>query len=102
MDEADAGPALGLKKHTEYRTSSRQIDVGDAIVLFTDGVTEAMNPAHAEYGEDRLQKTIRAALERGESDLPRSILDDLHVFMDTEPAHDDICVVSVEAVEISK
>jgi len=53
------GMILGvLKTTTPYEEDTVQLRDGDVLVLFTDGVSEAMNKQSEEYGEDRLQATV--------------------------------------------
>jgi sigma-B regulation protein RsbU (phosphoserine phosphatase) len=48
------GPALGLIPNTCYQTSHLKLSSGDILLLFTDGVTEAMNEKQEQFGEERL------------------------------------------------
>jgi sigma-B regulation protein RsbU (phosphoserine phosphatase) len=50
----EGGPVLGLLGGSAYREGGIRLDPGDRIVLCTDGVTEATNPAGEEFGERRL------------------------------------------------
>jgi serine phosphatase RsbU (regulator of sigma subunit) len=51
----DGGPVLGILKTISYRAGRIQMQPGDAIVLFSDGITEAPNLRDEEFGEDRLE-----------------------------------------------
>ncbi len=48
------GLALGMFCGSEYRHRQLRLDCGDFLLLYTDGLTEARNPADEEYGTDRL------------------------------------------------
>ena len=68
-----------------------------SLLLYTDGVTEAMNVGREEFGNDRLMATVASAHRDGELEhLPRYILESLETFMDIAPAMDDICLVSID------
>ena len=54
------GIALGLVPDLEYREGSLTLTPGDTIVLYTDGVTEAMNGESEEFGNDRLRAIFTA------------------------------------------
>ena len=51
------GPVLGVIADAEYEQSRVRLTSGDRLVLFTDGLTEARNPADEEFGETRLIET---------------------------------------------
>src|SRR5918998_1463008 len=50
---------LGMFPKTRYHEYHMLLDPGDILVLYTDGVTEAMNPAGDEFGRDRLVEAVR-------------------------------------------
>ena len=78
---------------TEYGQSEIEMHKGDRLFLYTDGVTEAQNPAHELYGEDRLAKMLNdTALQQGEEVLG-SILKDIDKFASGEPQFDDITMM---------
>ncbi len=52
-------PALGASTGVVYQNYSRRLDTGDLLALYTDGVTEAMNPDHGMFGEDGLLEHLR-------------------------------------------
>jgi sigma-B regulation protein RsbU (phosphoserine phosphatase) len=52
---------LGLFPETEFQEAAIDLRPGDLLVAFTDGVTDALNPAGEEFGEERLKEVLRAA-----------------------------------------
>ena len=58
MVESDANLVLGAVKGMAYRQGRMTLGQGDTLVLYTDGVTEAENSRHAQYGEQRLEQTL--------------------------------------------
>jgi serine phosphatase RsbU (regulator of sigma subunit) len=52
------GPVLGIVPFAPYREESIQLDHGDMLVLYSDGVTEANNVAYDEYGEERFTEVL--------------------------------------------
>jgi sigma-B regulation protein RsbU (phosphoserine phosphatase) len=54
----DGGAVLGVFAGRNYETGSAQLSAGDRVILFTDGVTEACNPAGEEFGEARLLRLL--------------------------------------------
>ena len=55
----EGGPVLGVFDGRTYELGSAQLAPGDRVILFTDGVTEACNPAGEEFGEARLLRLLR-------------------------------------------
>jgi len=56
------GLPLGMFKDTRYHEYYLSLEPGDLLVLYTDGVTEALNPAGEEFGRDRLAEAVKSAL----------------------------------------
>lgn len=51
--------AAGIMPGNSYSSEKLTLEIGDSLILYTDGVTEAMNSQHQLYGEDRLEKCIK-------------------------------------------
>src|SRR6267378_4963833 len=72
--EKRGGVPLGMFRDTRYYEYYATIESGQMLVLYTDGVTEAMNPAGEEYGLDRLVDAAR----RGRHLSARELIDFIH------------------------
>ena len=83
------GPPLALFSEPSYEEGRVELSPADLLVLYTDGITEASNPADDEYGAERLEKICtrhrRAPLEQ----LASEIRHDLDDFAEGEPYADD-------------
>lgn len=90
------GMFLGCMKDIEYGKSEIQLCRGDRLLLYTDGVTEALNPDKQMYGTDRLS----ALLDQSDKDSPeevlRKVIGDVNEFASGEPQFDDITVLMLE------
>ncbi len=64
----DAGIALGMFEDADIRDGTLMLDPGHGIVLYTDGVTEAVSPENEFFGEERLMEIFRQS--RSASDTP--------------------------------
>lgn len=71
----------------------------EAIILYTDGITEAMNRNQDEFGEERLLNSSLAFRESGVVELRNGILSSLNQFLDGSTAHDDITMVLIKHSE---
>jgi serine phosphatase RsbU (regulator of sigma subunit) len=95
------GMAIGLDKGERFEravtTASLTLEKGDCILLYTDGVTEAMNTDHAEYGEERMMQAVQAA-PLNAADIVSAALADVRKFAGKAHQHDDITLVALQAV----
>jgi serine phosphatase RsbU (regulator of sigma subunit) len=90
-----SGPPLGCSAAIRYAPCTVELRVGDALVMFTDGISEAMNPHRSLYGNQRLLQAVQVA--PGELDqLCQSLLDDMWRFTQEHPQSDDICLVGLQ------
>ena len=90
--ETFAGLPLGVLDTQEYESTELPFPPGSSIVIFSDGITEAMNPRNELYGSHRLWSILADAPETIE-DLGTRILDDVKHFVGTRPQSDDMCLV---------
>jgi serine phosphatase RsbU (regulator of sigma subunit) len=92
---ADGGPPLGVMARFTYKTYHHQLGSGDALILYSDGATEARAPNDAEYGEDRFLQTLAGFRGQGAADVLAGLWSSVAEFMSTAPACDDITIVVV-------
>jgi phosphoserine phosphatase RsbU/P len=92
------GPVVGLFGPAQYREGSIQLERGDTMVLFTDGVSEAMTGADEEFDEPRLIESVRAGASLNANDLIDHIMRDCDHFVAGAPQHDDMTLVVVRVV----
>lgn len=78
---------------TKYRQNELKLEPGDRLFLYTDGVTEAHDPANAQYGEERLNKVLESTRQCPGNQVLESILEDIKVFSGDAPQFDDITMV---------
>ncbi|MCA9257213.1 MAG: serine/threonine-protein phosphatase, partial [Phycisphaerales bacterium] len=57
LDGAQSLP-LGIMAETEYQEAEITFLPGDQVIFYTDGITEAMNPVHEQFGVERLDKAL--------------------------------------------
>ncbi|MEX1139736.1 MAG: GAF domain-containing SpoIIE family protein phosphatase [Bacteroidota bacterium] len=87
------GLPLGMFDHAEYTSEIISLDPDDILVMYSDGVTEAMDKKYEEYGEDRFQNCIlkNAGLDAGK--LKSQIIEDIQGFVGAEPQSDDLTLL---------
>jgi phosphoserine phosphatase RsbU/P len=87
---------VGAMESVIYKTNSLQLQPNDTILMYTDGVTEAMTQAGQLYSEERLKSRIDAS--RGESvqETIKSIMAGVHSFTEGAPQSDDITLLMIQ------
>lgn len=83
------GPALGLLAEATHQIAITQVQAGDCLLFYTDGVTETMNPGRQEYGEQRLQDALVHHRVNGANTIIDRITDDLNTFRAATLLQDD-------------
>ncbi len=95
--EAD-GIALGVLDQIELEEKEIALDEGDVILLYTDGVTESINPSNEEFGEERLVQLIKDHHDLPVNDLMKKIETVVMAFTEDEPQFDDFTMMVVKIV----
>jgi len=96
------GPALGLFERSSYPTCHCPTRERDMILLYTDGIFEANNQAHEEYGQERLLATVRQHASLPADQLFDQVLSDVKRFSGTEEFEDDVCLLGVEVLRTER
>ncbi len=91
------GIILGMMKDVVFETATVTIKPGDRIVMFTDGITEAMNEKEEEFGEERLKKLIQKWPNVSSQELMDKIISEVKEFSKGTPQDDDITMVILKA-----
>jgi serine phosphatase RsbU (regulator of sigma subunit) len=86
------GTVLGLFEELECDFDETQLQLGDTLVLYTDGVTESYDTHGEEFGDDRLIDTLRRNLALPTNRLLASVVDEVRAFSPHEQ-HDDITLI---------
>ncbi|MDE3048259.1 MAG: SpoIIE family protein phosphatase, partial [Verrucomicrobiota bacterium] len=69
---------------------------GDFLVLYTDGIVEAHNPAHQLYGKQRLHERLMIKQKASAQQIADQILEDVQLFTQGAPQHDDITLIVIK------
>ncbi len=84
------GIPLGIFEDASYRVETTRLGAGDYLVIFTDGVVEAINSKGDEYGEAELTRLVDRRVAAAPSELLRGLLEELNAFVGNTPQHDDM------------
>jgi sigma-B regulation protein RsbU (phosphoserine phosphatase) len=87
------GMALGVFDDVSWKRGMIQLAPGDALVLYTDGVTEAFNQEASLFDEERLQTSVRRSFGRPAREILDAVMTDVHLFADGALQSDDIALI---------
>jgi hypothetical protein len=91
LERLDAGGLpIGISADAPYQSGSVVLAPGDWLVIFTDGVVEAVNTRDEEYGEQRLLAVVANAANTTPAAMMQRIFTALDVFVGNTPQHDDV------------
>jgi serine phosphatase RsbU (regulator of sigma subunit)/pSer/pThr/pTyr-binding forkhead associated (FHA) protein len=92
----EGGPVLGILPDGQFNLGSGNLESGDILVLYSDGVTEAENPLEEEFGEARLIASVRKHAEKSSHEIIESVEEDIEKFSAGRPQMDDITLIVVK------
>ncbi|MDH4222266.1 MAG: SpoIIE family protein phosphatase [candidate division Zixibacteria bacterium] len=90
------GTILGIFGDTLYEEGTVQLKPGDLLILYTDGITEAMNEKEELYKEERVIKMLQTNKDISAEKLSRKIVEDVLSFQGNLPQGDDITLVLIK------
>lgn len=90
------GLILGIFEDSEYTQQSVQLNTGDLLLLFSDGISEAMNSDLEMYGTNRLQELVQNNHTKSTSEIGSLILDDIREHVDGNTQSDDITLMLIK------
>jgi sigma-B regulation protein RsbU (phosphoserine phosphatase) len=91
-----SGMVAGMMAGRSYTNESLELTRGDLLVLNTDGVTEAENPAEEQYGDDRLLAFVTASAGRTAERTVSALLKEVRGFASGAAQTDDITILAVK------
>jgi len=92
------GIALGVQQHITLEERKIQLDRGDLLILYTDGVTETIDRHEQEFGEDRLIASAQKYTTLPAAEIITRIKDDVIRFGDGQPQFDDITLLVLKVL----
>lgn len=89
------GPMVGPINGATYDQASLQLAPGGLLVVFSDGVTEAMSPAGQQYGEQRLARVLASAGTYRSDQVTEAVVDDVIAWEAGSARSDDVTVLAL-------
>lgn len=93
------GAVLGVFPDWQYENSNVRLTPGDALLLFTDGITEAASSDDEEFGEERLLSAVEARDGLSASELQLRVLSDVKAFCNSQ-FRDDVTLIVISALKV--
>jgi serine phosphatase RsbU (regulator of sigma subunit) len=84
------GLPFGIMPEAAYQAATVTLVPGDWLIIFTDGLVEAVNARDEEYGEARLLTTLETGKSLPPNDLLKRLMSELDMFVGNTPQHDDV------------
>jgi phosphoserine phosphatase RsbU/P len=99
---ASGGPPFGLPLFTDheiaYATGTVQLQSGDLLFIFTDGVAEAVNEAGEEFTEARIMSSLAVSSSQSAAGVLERVMNDVNSFVGYARQHDDITALVLRIV----
>ncbi len=92
------GTVVGLLESFPYQQEKIQMQVGDLLIAFTDGISEAMNPADEEWGEERLAEAVKTCATCSAHEMLEHLMQSADAFAAGAKQHDDMTLVVLKVV----
>ncbi len=87
---------VGAIQDIEYQGEKAQLNVGDTLVMYTDGVNEAVNTAFEEYGETRMEQTFETLHGKTCRETIDALFDSVKAFAGEAEQSDDITIMALK------
>lgn len=88
-------PALGLEERSQYRQAAVQLGHGDGLVLFTDGVIEALDDSGHPFTQERLMNTVALTAGLTSNERISAVLSQVNEFTANRPMDDDLTLLAL-------
>jgi sigma-B regulation protein RsbU (phosphoserine phosphatase) len=95
------GLVLGLNADWAYKTASIRLAPGDALYLYTDGITEAFNSANVAFSRHRLEDALRRGVGQSIDQLVQGIVAAVRDFTGDAPQSDDITCLAIRRLPLA-
>jgi sigma-B regulation protein RsbU (phosphoserine phosphatase) len=91
------GTVVGLLPDASYQAKSVELSPGTMLAIFTDGVTEAVNGADEEFGDERLLEALKGSRTRTPEGIYKFVIEKIRDWQGDLPQHDDITLIIANA-----
>ena len=96
MLPGESGTALGIFDEASFSVETMQLNAGESLIMYTDGINEAMNVSFEEYGEERLCDLLTGLEHYNAQELIEAVNADINVFTLGAEQSDDIALIAFQ------
>ncbi|MCX8010269.1 MAG: PP2C family protein-serine/threonine phosphatase [Ignavibacteria bacterium] len=93
------GPLIGPAYNTKYTTGNINMELDDFLLIYTDGIPEAMNSEGDFYGEERLEKKVIELSQKSAKEISQMVVEDVQKFSVGGKYSDDRTVVVIKRIK---
>ena len=97
VGEQSGGLPLGVDTGSRYEQFRFPLNPGDSLILYTDGLSDAMSADGQWYGSERIRAQLEKECEHAAS-LSQRLLSDIRRFIGSRPQSDDMCLTCLRRV----
>jgi sigma-B regulation protein RsbU (phosphoserine phosphatase) len=94
--EPAGGMPLGVFEDAKFGERELQLKPGETLLVYTDGVTEAMNQAKDLFGEDRLEKAVTGVVDLSPEKIAERVIEQVEGFVLEAERSDDITLLAIQ------
>jgi phosphoserine phosphatase RsbU/P len=95
MIDTKGGMIVGMIEQARYTTEHVQLQPGDGILMYTDGVTEAEDITEAQFEDDRVEQMLQEVKDQPVAEIIKETMRRVFAFADGAPQHDDITAMAL-------
>lgn len=99
IDVVASGVAVGVFSSATFDESMVTLESEDVLIIYTDGITEIINPHEEDYGEDRLRRFIMDNRHMPAQELTEAVIDDINAFSEEEGSFDDETLIIIKRLK---
>jgi sigma-B regulation protein RsbU (phosphoserine phosphatase) len=88
--------ALGIKEDLEYQSGTALLESGSSLILFTDGIPEAVDNNQTEFSENRLKQYLQTCTTSSSMDIIHGLIEQVNTFVSGAPQSDDITALVIK------
>jgi sigma-B regulation protein RsbU (phosphoserine phosphatase) len=92
------GTALGIRPGITYQTETLELEPGDGLFLYTDGITEALNVSRELFSEERLEDALRSLTAASAQEVVAKVMECVQQFTGDAVQSDDIAAMGLRFV----
>ena len=93
------GLIIGVEKEVDFQAEHRELQKGDVLVFYTDGIIEATNAANEQFGTELLTQIVRKERQHSAKQIGETILSEVEKFVDVQALKDDVTLVVAKITE---